>query len=187
MIKLSNVTFAYKNGDPVIKSLSLHIKKGERVRLTGESGIGKTTVLRLISGLEKPQKGKVTLADGAKISAVFQEDRLIPTLNALENVSLFSNGEKAKEMLSALGLEDSFGLMPAELSGGMKRRVALARALARESDILILDEAMTGLDEANRERVAAVINRYAEGRTIVCVTHDIREAELIGTKDVNIV
>ena len=69
----------------------------------------------------------------------------------------------------------------------MKRRVALARALAREGDILILDEAMTGLDTQNRERVAAVINEYAADRTVVCVTHDQREAELLNTKDVTIV
>ncbi|MBQ7010880.1 MAG: ATP-binding cassette domain-containing protein, partial [Clostridia bacterium] len=74
-----------------------------------------------------------------------------------------------------------------ELSGGMKRRVALARALARPSEILILDEAMTGLDEKNKERTAAVINEYLEGRTLVCVTHDKTEAELLGAKVVSIV
>ncbi len=187
MIKLSNVTFAYKKGENVIKDLTLHIKKGERVHITGESGIGKTTVLRLIMGLEKPQKGTVDIADGAKISAVFQENRLIPTLDAIGNVSLFSNTEKAREILTKLGLSEDMASLPAELSGGMKRRVALARALARESDILILDEAMTGLDTANRERVAAVINEYALGRTVVCVTHDQKEAELLNAKDVTIV
>ncbi len=187
MIKLNNVTFAYKKGEDIIKDLTMHIKKGDRVHLTGESGIGKTTVLRLIMGLEKPQKGTVELKEGAKISAVFQEDRLIPALDAAGNVALFSSKEKANEILIKLGLGDWMASMPAELSGGMKRRVALARALARESDILILDEAMTGLDEANRERVAAVINEYAAGRTVVCVTHDQKEAELLNTKDVTIV
>ncbi len=187
MIKLTNVTFAYKRGENVIKDLTLHIKKGDRVHLTGESGIGKTTVLRLMIGLEKPQKGTVELKDGAKISAVFQENRLIPTLDAIGNVALFSSADRAKEILVKLGLGDDISSLPAELSGGMKRRVALARALARESDILILDEAMTGLDEANRERVAAVINEYAADRTLVCVTHDQKEAELLNTKDVTIV
>lgn len=187
MIKLSNVTFAYKKGEDVIKDLTLHIKEGERVHLLGESGVGKTTVLRLIMGLEKPQKGTVKLKDGAKISAVFQENRLIPTLSTLDNVALFSNTERAVEILTKLGLGEDINSLPAELSGGMKRRAALARALARESDILILDEAMTGLDTANRERVAAVINEYAADRTIVCVTHDKKEAELINAKDAAIV
>ena len=187
MIRLNDVTFAYKNSAPVIEGLTLHIKKGERVHLLGESGVGKTTVLRLIMGLERPQRGTVELAENAKISAVFQENRLIPTLNTLENVALFSSTERATEILTRLGLASDLNAMPDELSGGMKRRVALARALARESDILILDEAMTGLDDANRERVAAVINEYAADRTLVCVTHDQREAELINTKDVTIV
>jgi ABC-type nitrate/sulfonate/bicarbonate transport system ATPase subunit len=187
VIRLNNVTFSYKKGTPVISELSLRIKKGERVHLLGESGSGKTTVLRLIMGLEKPQKGSVELADGAKLSAVFQENRLIPTLSALENVALFSDEGTAREVLTRLGLGEELDAMPDELSGGMKRRVALARALARKSDILILDEAMTGLDDANRERVAAVINEYAADRTLVCVTHDQREAELLNTKDVTIV
>ena len=186
MIKLSNVTFAYKRGENVINDLSLHIKEGERIHLTGESGIGKTTVLRLIMGLEKPQKGSIELKEGARISAVFQENRLIPTLDAVGNVALFSNAERAKEILTRLGLGEDMSALPAELSGGMKRRVALARALARESDILILDEAMTGLDTANRERVAAVINEYAANRTLICVTHDQKEAELINASSISL-
>ena len=157
------------------------------MHITGESGIGKTTVLRLIMGLEKPQRGTVDLQSGAKISAVFQENRLIPTLDAISNVALFSSTERATEILTRLGLGEDIYSLPSELSGGMKRRVALARALAREGDILILDEAMTGLDTQNRERVAAVINEYAADRTVVCVTHDQREAELLNTKDVTIV
>ena len=187
MIKLNDVTFAYKNGGTILKNLSLHVKAGERVRITGESGIGKTTVLRLIMGLEKPRRGTVTLADGARISAVFQEDRLIPNLSAIDNVALFSAREKAAEILTKLGLGDDMDLKTEELSGGMKRRVALARALARPSEILILDEAMTGLDEKNKERTAAVVNEYLEGRTLVCVTHDRTEADLLGAKDVSIV
>ena len=187
MIKLNDVTFAYKSGGTILKNLSLHVKAGERVRITGESGIGKTTVLRLIMGLEKPKRGTVSLTDGARISAVFQEDRLIPNLSAIDNVALFSAREKAAEILTKLGLGDDMDLKTEELSGGMKRRVALARALARPSEILILDEAMTGLDEKNKARTAAVINEYLEGRTLVCVTHDRTEADLLGAKDVSIV
>jgi len=184
LVKLDNVTFAYKNSKtPIVKELSLHIKSGEKLWLTGASGCGKTTVLRLIMGLERPKKGSVTLKEGAKISAVFQEDRLIPGISVLENVALFSESEeRAISVLSELGLGEEPHLAVSELSGGMKRRVAVARALARNSDILILDEAMTGLDDENKKNTAGVINKYTAGRTVIAVTHDSREAELLGVK-----
>lgn len=119
------------------------------VCIKGKSGCGKTTLLRIISGLEKADKGDI-IVDG-NISFLFQEDRLLPWLNAEENIACVLNGassdriNKARELLSSVGLKGSERQDISSLSGGMKRRVAFARALALEPDILLLDEAFTGL------------------------------------------
>ena len=118
--------------------------------LRGPSGVGKTTLFRLLLGLEQPDSGEIRGMQGRKPAVVFQEDRLIPWASALENVSFVSNEQTAEECLRMLGLGDSLHLLPRELSGGMQRRVALARALAFHGDILFLDEPFTGLDEENK-------------------------------------
>ena len=113
MIELSNVTFSYKGSkENVLKDFSLEIKEGQRIWLSGASGRGKTTVLRLIMRLEKAKKGKIKINDEAKISAVFQEDRLIPFISVEKNISLFSDEEKARKLLFELGLKDT-AQMPA--------------------------------------------------------------------------
>ena len=186
MIRFENVTFYYRPGRPVIRELSLEIPDGGRICVSGPSGEGKTTVLRLLLGLEKPRRGRITGTDGLRFSAVFQEDRLIPGRTALENVSLFSNGETARRTLEALGLGDVLESMPRELSGGQRRRVALARALAHPFDVLVLDEALTGLDgEAARNCLSAIRTSIQE-RTLVMVSHDPSHAGELGAKTVKI-
>lgn len=187
MIEFKNVTFAYKGSkENVLESFSLHIKEGERVWLSGASGRGKTTVLRLIMGLEKPKRGTVKIKDGAKISVVFQEDRLIPFVSVKKNISLFSNDKKAQTLLTELGLSDCGDMTVEELSGGMKRRLALARALARDFDILILDEALNGLDSYTAEKTASVIEEFAGDKTVIFVTHHKEQAERLCDKKINI-
>ena len=186
MISLNNVTFYYNSRHKVLKDFSLNINRGDRVCLSGASGCGKTTVLRLIMGLQTPKKGSVELLKQAKISVVFQEDRLIPTKTVLQNVALFSNDEKALEMLKLLGINEVADEYPVALSGGMKRRVALARALAHDFDILILDEAFTGLDSNTLENCLKVTDKVLADKTLVMVTHQDYIAESLKAKTVKI-
>lgn len=182
MIRFDRVTFGYRGKKAVIQDFSLEIPSGARICLFGPSGRGKTTVLRLLLGLEKPRRGRITGTDGLRFSAVFQEDRLIPERTVLENVSLFSDGETADAILTELGLGDVLQSLPGELSGGQRRRVALARALAHPFDVLALDEAMTGLDDDSAHRCLTAIDRTVGERTLVMVTHDRGHATELGAQ-----
>ena len=161
----------------VINDLSFFIESGSTVLIKGASGSGKTTLLRILAGLTKADSGTVSGIDTRRTSFLFQEDRLFPWMTALQNVeTVIKDKEKkplAKELLSALGLGDQKDMSsyPSELSGGMQRRVAIARALAYDFDVLILDEALRGLDEANIENTVSVIKHYTKGKTVISVTH----------------
>ena len=191
MIAFENVSFGYKRGINVLSGFSLEVPDGGRVCLFGKSGCGKSTVLRLAMGLAKPGSGRITGTEGLAVSAVFQEDRLIPWKTVLENVALFADGteraaaapaDRAAYYLRALGLGDVLHSLPGELSGGMKRRVALARALAHKFDLLVLDEPFTGLDEAAKRNAIELVSREAEGKMLLLATHDLLEAEALGAE-----
>lgn len=167
---------------PVLCDFSYCFKAGGITCIMGESGAGKTTLLRLLMGLEKADSGIITGLD--KISAVFQEDRLIEHLNAVENIALALRGENvkkyAREQLLQL-LPDEVLLKPVrEYSGGMKRRVALVRAMAADSEIVLLDEPFTGLDGDNRQKAADYILTEQRGRTVIAVTHDREMCKMLG-------
>lgn len=178
MITFRNVCFSYKRKN-VLNNFSLEIKDGERLCLSGASGCGKTTVLRLLLGLEKPQSGTVISDGNPKFSVVFQEDRLIPHKTVKENIALFSDEKTADYYIKKLGLYDFAASASNELSGGQKRRVAIARAVSHPFDILVLDEAMNGLDDANKKIAADVILEAANGKTIITVTHNDDETQLL--------
>lgn len=159
--------------------------------ITGESGVGKTTLLRMISGLDTDYSGSIIGAGVGKVSLAFQEDRLFPVLTALENV-VFANNDtmdtgalnSAKHMLLSLGISESdMSLYPSELSGGMKQRVSLARAFLKDAPILLLDEPTGELDSENAKLVRKIIKKQAESRLVIIVTHNKDEiAELSATE-----
>ncbi len=179
MIKFNDVYFSYGK-TPVLSGFNLEVNKGDRICLFGSSGCGKTTVLRLILGLEKPQKGEITIKNNIRPAVVFQEDRLLPFKTVLQNVALFTkNEDTAKYHLETLGLEEYLNEYPSKLSGGMKRRVAIARALSCDFDYIILDEAFTGLDNENVISASEHILSTAGDRPLISVTHSKFEAGLL--------
>ena len=182
MIKLTSVCKAY-DGRPVLEDFSLAISAGERVCLRGVSGCGKTTVLRMLAGLEQPDSGSVEIYGEPKISVVFQENRLLPWKSALDNITVAgADREKATELLNMLGLAEEYNKFPSELSGGMRRRVAIARALANPGELFLLDEPIQGLDDGTAGRVLEVMAQALEGRTVVLVTHNDDEAAALAQR-----
>ena len=175
MIEIRNLTVRFKD-QTVFENRSFLFPDKGVVLLAGESGIGKTTLLRVMAGLLKPQKGSVSGTDNRKISFVFQEPRLLESMRAIDNVAIVSDRQKAEELLTRLGLSDFLEKKAKELSGGQKQRVSLARAFAYSDDIVLLDEPFTGLDEQNKLRAAELIRT---AKLAVVVTHDPIDAELL--------
>lgn len=169
-------------GQKVLQGVTCSFQPGSRTALMGPSGSGKTTLTRLLLGLEKPDGGEVAGLAGARFSCVFQEDRLAESFSALQNVALVlqnPHGAPLREAFSAVGLEkEDVAKQVSELSGGMRRRVALVRALLAESDFVILDEAFKGLDAPLRAKCLAYIESRLAGRTLLLVTHDEAEAAI---------
>lgn len=169
----------------VLDHFSLEIEKGGIFLIMGASGCGKTTLLRIMTGLEKANEGKVEGVELDKISFVFQEDRLIDHLSALSNAVLplksDANARKAgMEALALLGLAGEEKKRARNLSGGMARRVSIARAMLKEADIVFMDEPFKGLDKDTKEKTISFVKKYAEGKTLIVVTHSQSEAELLG-------
>lgn len=179
---LKNISKSYGENQ-VLKDLNIEIPDCGIFGIFGPSGGGKTTLLRILCGLEKPDGGEII--GKKKFSVVFQEDRLMPTMTALENVAAVSDKATAREQLSKVGLADSLDKLPSELSGGMSRRVAIARALAFDADALILDEPFKGLEAELKEQIAALICEYAQKRAVVLVTHD-EELKKLAAKSIEI-
>lgn len=193
-VSLRGVTKAYENGVMALGPLDLAVRKGEFISLLGPSGCGKSTALRLIAELSAPSSGMVRLArpisspqPGHGIGFVFQEPTLMPWTSVRENVRLplklagVSKAEsrgRADEALASVGLADFAEAFPRELSGGMKMRVSLARALVTDPDILLMDEPFAALDEITRFRLnddlLALWRRL--GKTVIFVTHSVFES-----------
>ena len=182
-IRLLNIEKSF--GDKaVLKNITLTLPPASRTALMGASGIGKTTLLRILVGLERADAGRVEGLP-ARVSVVFQEDRLCPWLSVRENLRLAAPRATEAEIAKALadlGLSGEENTPAAELSGGMGRRVAIARAILYAGDLFVLDEPFRGLDEDTRARTAAAICEATKGKTLLLVTHDEREAALLGAR-----
>lgn len=181
-ITLEGVSRAF-DGRQVLKNVSMTLPRRGAVCFFGPSGCGKTTLLRLICGLDKPTGGRVNIPKGLRFSCHFQEDRLLPWYTAEENLRLV--GAEPGPWLDRVQLSHAAGLYPNELSGGMRRRLSLARALAHESDVLVLDEPIRELDEATSDAMLELIAREKGDRLLLLVTHDKAQAEQLGCRMVN--
>lgn len=178
MIEIRGLCFAY-GGREIFRNFSAEIGEGVTV-LTGASGRGKTTLLRLISGFTRPDAGTITGVPG-RIGYLFQEDRLLPWLTAEENVAAVLPRERAAEAgrrLRDVELDGFSARRPGELSGGQRRRVALARALAFGGELLMLDEPLKGLDDALAARIVPMV--LAQGVPVLVTSNSAHETELWG-------
>ena len=185
MLELKEISLSFW-GNAVLSKCSLHLAPGDRIALMGPSGCGKTTLLRTALSLQQPDSGTV-VCRARKPAAVFQEPRLLPWLTALENVDLVLSDTPetlpaARAWLECMELADSAGLYPAELSGGMQQRVSLARALACEPDLLVLDEPFKGLDSALYDRILEVLKKALDGASLLLATHREEEALALGCR-----
>ena len=185
VLELKEISLSF-GGHAVLSNCSLHLAPGERIALMGPSGCGKTTLLRTALSLQPPDSGTV-VCRAHKPAAVFQEPRLLPWLTALENVNLVLSDTPdtlpaAHAWLERMELADSALLYPTELSGGMQQRVSLARALACEPDLLVLDEPFKGLDATLCDRILTVLNLSLEGASVLLATHREEEALALGCR-----
>lgn len=205
IVKFENVSKIYETGDHVLKALDevdLTLEKGQFIVILGPSGTGKSTLLNLLGGLDVPTKGKI-IVDGTDISKlnsnqlaeyramkvgfIFQFYNLIPTLTVLENVSLVNEISKdhldAKTMLDEVGLLDHINNFPSELSGGEQQRVSIARALAKNPQIVLCDEPTGALDSQTGVMVLRLLKSMCAnyGKTVVVVTHNQNIAKIADT------
>ena len=185
MLELKNVSL--RLGDKqVLRDCDLRLADGGRIALMGPSGCGKTTLLRVALSLQKPDAGEVSCSWN-KIGVVFQEPRLLGWCTAEENVNLVLS-DKAETLpeaalwLDRLELSEARGLYPAELSGGMRQRLSIARALALRPELLVLDEPFKAMDEALAGRVGQTVAQSLPGAALLLVTHSEEEARAFGCR-----
>ncbi|MFR4249128.1 MAG: amino acid ABC transporter ATP-binding protein [Leuconostoc lactis] len=202
MLEIKQLTKTY-NTNTIFKALNLSVADGEVLSIVGPSGIGKTTLIKILAGLETADDGEVRLNDeqlaidgtraDAKVGLIFQDFNLFPNYTVIENIMLApinvsrlsrdAAKAKATALLATLGMTDKADLYPYQLSGGQKQRVAIARALAMDPKILAYDEPTSGLDEASTKQVAEVVKTLkAQGVTQLIITHDQPFAEMVSDR-----
>ena len=187
MLTFENVSFSYEKKQ-VLDQISFHVAKGEILAVMGPSGCGKTTLLSLAAGLKKPSSGEIRRSS-SKISYVFQEPRLFPWLTVKENLEAVLKKPHEKEnailsLLEALELKGCEALYPNELSGGMKMRVSLARALIFDADLYLLDEPFSALDEELKITLSSYLRGFLKEKNAaaILVTHQKEDADRLADK-----
>ena len=166
----------------VLRDFTTKFEEGTVTFITGESGIGKTSIIRILMGLESYQSGRISGLEGKEISVVFQDDCLCDKLSLDKNLSMVIDGQQVKEqyldrLLGIFGLEGYRHKRVAELSGGMKRRLAILRAILYPHNLMIMDEPFKGLDEENKKLVMGQVGKSLVGKTAIIVTHDKTEID----------
>ena len=180
MIALTDVSKSF-DGRRVLERVRLTLPAGTVTALVGRSGAGKTTLARILLGIEAPDAGRVDGMDGVKKAAVFQEDRLIEHMSALQNLLLVGAlPQAARAHLGVLGLADDMQTRADRLSGGMRRRVALARAMIVGASLIVLDEPMTGLDEESKRQAADYISQNRKTAAVLVISHDPEDIRRLG-------
>jgi NitT/TauT family transport system ATP-binding protein len=192
-VQVTSVTHRYDpHGPAILEDMSFSVRQGEFVCLLGASGCGKSTLLNLIAGLDRPASGSIAVA-GQGVALMFQESALLPWLTAAENVELAlrlrgvgktERREEARRLLATVRLAEHADRRPHELSGGMRQRVAMARALAQRARLLLLDEPFAALDAITRDALHIELRRlWRENElSVVFVTHNVREAVRLGQR-----
>ncbi len=190
MIEILNVTKKYGE-QTVLDNFSLTVNDGEKLTITGESGIGKTTLLRVLSGLETVDSGNVICNE--KMAYMFQEPRLLPWKTVAENICVMLKSENyllAQKYLNTVGLSDAADKHPSELSGGMAQRVSFARFLAYTEEsgatLLLLDEPFSALDKDTADKMLKLLLDFAIDKTVILVTHDKVATEKLGGRVVKL-
>ena len=182
MIELHNLSKTF--GEHVIYShLNMNFSSGKIIGITGPSGSGKTTLFNLIAGLTEPDSGQITGIDRTKLSYVFQEDRLLPWRTVRENLLFVAPGQEKKieAILTMVGLEDWADAYPGALSGGMRQRAAIARAFSYPSEVLLMDEPFSSLDQALKIKLIEAFEMLfkRDPKTVLWISHDIRELKAL--------
>jgi NitT/TauT family transport system ATP-binding protein len=191
-VKVDHVSKRFGDGPLVLDDVSLDVARGEFVCLLGASGCGKSTLLNVVAGLDRPSAGTAEVP-GGRAALMFQEPALFPWLTASANVELAlrlrgvgrrERRDRAQELLALVRLQDAGDKRPHELSGGMRQRVAMARALAQDSHVLLMDEPFAALDAITRDVLHEELVRIRESQslTVVFVTHNVREAVRLGDR-----
>lgn len=184
VLELENISFSYEGESILIKDISFSLEKNEFLSIVGSSGCGKSTIIKLIAGIEKADSGKIK---GLSTGYMPQKDLLLPWRTVLENIvlpvelnkkSLEEGKQKAEEYLKKLNLAEYKNKLPHELSGGMRQRVSFLRTLLTEADILLLDEPFSALDAITKEYLQKwLLDTLKEfNKSIIFITHDINEA-----------
>lgn len=191
-LKINNLVKSFGDtSTPVIADLNLEVTSGEFLTIVGASGCGKSTLLNLIAGLDKPNSGSIQAS--GKVALMFQDATLLPWLSAIQNIKLAlrlqgvkepEQSRRAKELLDLVRLGPAINKRPHELSGGMKQRVALARCLAQDASIVLMDEPLGALDAMTRDHLHDEIEGLTkqQGLTVIFVTHNMREAVRLGDR-----